>query len=178
MTKKELAKEIYNCSHLTGTFLLRSGKISNEYFDKYRFESNPKLLSDIANQLVLLLPSKFDILAGLEMGGIPIATALSIITGVPAAFIRKKAKEYGTKRISEGADVKDKRIVIVEDVITSGEQVILSSKDLVTEGAIIDRAICVIDRQSGGKEALAEAGIELFSLFTMGELKGAVSINI
>jgi orotate phosphoribosyltransferase len=174
MTRKELAKEIYNCSHLTGTFLLRSGKISNEYFDKYRFESNPKLLSEIANQLVALLPSNFDILAGLEMGGIPLATALSIVTGVPATFVRKKAKEYGTKRISEGAEVAVKRIVIVEDVITSGGQVILSAKDLKAEGAIIDRTICVIDRESGGKEALAEAGIELYSLFTMGELKEGV----
>jgi orotate phosphoribosyltransferase len=173
MTNNELAKEIYNCSHLTGTFILRSGKISHEYFDKYRFESNPKLLAEIASQLVPLLPEKFDIFAGLEMGGIPIAVALSMIKGIPAAFVRKKAKEYGTLRISEGAEVKGKRIVIVEDVITSGGQVILSAKDLIVEGAIIDRAICVIDRESGGKEALAEAGIELYSLFTMSELKAA-----
>lgn len=175
MTKEELGREIFNVSHLTGTFVLRSGKVSNEYFDKYLFESNPLLLEEIANHLVHLLPANFDILAGLEMGGIPLAVALSIKTSKPVVFVRKKAKEYGTNKIAEGIDITGKKLVVVEDVITSGGQVVLSSKDLLGFNAEIMKAICVIDRESGGKENLRTEGIELSSLFTMSELKKIVS---
>ncbi len=90
---------------------------------------------------------------------------------MPGAFVRKEAKKYGTAKIAEGADLKGKKIVIVEDVVTSGGQVILSAKDLRELGADILCAVCVIDRESGGKEKLAAEGIELRALFTMSELK-------
>lgn len=171
MERNELAKKIYDISHITGEFLLRSGKTSNEYFDKYRFESNPELLLEIAKQMKGNLPENFDFLAGLEMGGIPIAAALSIESLKPAVFVRKKAKEYGTCQFAEGAEVSGKKLVIIEDVITSGGQAIISANDLRKHGAEIDTVLCVIDRQSGGKEALAEAGLTLIPLFTMSELK-------
>ncbi|MES2765592.1 MAG: orotate phosphoribosyltransferase [Bacteroidota bacterium] len=174
MTREELAKAIYDVSHLTGTFTLRSGAVSNEYFDKYLFEARPDVLKAIAEHLAELLPEETEILAGLEMGGIPIATALSLKTGLPGAFVRKEAKKYGTAKIAEGADLKGKRIVVVEDVVTSGGQVILSAADLRGLGADILCAVCVIDRESGGKEKLAAEGIELRALFTMSELKAAV----
>lgn len=174
MTKEELAKEIMKKSHLKGRFLLRSGAYSDEYFDKYRFESEPQLLNEIAEHLTQILPDKFDIFAGLEMGGIPLATALSLKTGKPVVFVRKKAKEYGTCKIAEGYDIRDKQIVIVEDVVTSGGQIILSAQDLIKEGAKIICAICVIDREAGGKENLANNQIKLKSLFTMSELKSSV----
>ena len=82
-------------SRLTGTFKLRSGQVSNQYFDKYLFESNPALL-EIAKQLKELIPPETEVLAGLEMGGIPVATALSLQTGIPVVFVRKEAKKYGT----------------------------------------------------------------------------------
>ena len=173
MTKIELAKEIYRTSHLTGEFLLRSGKTSNEYFDKYLFEAKPELLKNIAQYLAHLLPAETEVLAGLEMGGIPIVSALSMQTNLPATFVRKKAKEYGTRKVSEGTDLSGKNVVIIEDVITSGGQVILSAEDIKKEGANILCCICVINRQQGGLEALSEAGIPLISLFTMEELKNA-----
>jgi orotate phosphoribosyltransferase len=175
MTRTELAREIYKISHLTGEFLLRSGVISNEYFDKYRFESNPTLLAEIAKQIVPFLPEDFDLFAGLEMGGIPIATALSLLTGKPAVFVRKKPKEYGTCKFAEGFEIAGKKLVIIEDVATSGGQMIFSTNDLRQAGAIIEKAYCVIDRQAGATKALQEIGIELSPLFTMSELKEAVS---
>lgn len=174
MTRKELAVEIYKSSHLTGEFLLRSGITSNEYFDKYQFESAPILLKEIAKQMVALLPDDYEIITGLEMGGIPIATALSMETGKPAAFCRKKAKEYGTAKLAEGPDLKGKKIVVIEDVVTSGGQVVISAGELRERGAKLDVAICVIDRESSGKESLAKEGIELRPLFTMSEIKAFV----
>jgi orotate phosphoribosyltransferase len=180
MEKQELAKKIYEVSHLTGEFKLRSGIVSNEYFDKYQFESRPELLLAIAEnfQKMILEPNfadlkieDFDLLAGLEVGGIPIATALGISLNKPIVFVRKKAKDYGTAKLVEGLPIENRRLLIVEDVVTSGGQIIISVEELRKKGAKIEKAICVIDREQGGKEALQNAGIELISLFTMSELK-------
>ena len=92
MERTELARGIREASYLTGEFLLRSGKTSSFYWDKYRFEADPNLLRPIAEGMAGLLPAEFDRLAGLEMGGIPLATAISLATGRPALFIRKDAK--------------------------------------------------------------------------------------
>ncbi len=171
MDRITLAKEIYNVAYLTGEFLLRSGRTSNEYFDKYQFESNPILLNEIANHLIAMIPKDTEYLAPLEMGGIPIATAISLKTGLKLVFVRKKAKEYGTCKFAEGPDIKGKKLLIVEDVVTSGGQIIISANDLRREGAIIEKSICVIDREQGGREALSENNIDLLPLFTMTDLK-------
>ncbi|MEH7613529.1 orotate phosphoribosyltransferase [Gottfriedia acidiceleris] len=169
MDKVQLAQEIYHTSHLTGEFKLRSGLVSNEYFDKYLFESNPILLNEIADQLSKLIPDT-EILAGLEMGGIPIATALSLKTGIPVVFVRKKAKAYGTCKLAEGIDVQNKKVCIVEDVVTTGGQIKLSAEDLKQVGANVKDVLCVIDRKQNGKENLYEAGLILHSLLTMDDL--------
>ena len=174
MNKNELAKLIYNASHLAGNFKLRSGQISNEYFDKYLFESEPELLAEIARQMTKLIPAETEVLAGLEMGGIPIATALSIQTGIPAAFVRKKAKEYGTAKLAEGIEVKGKNVCIIEDVVTTGGQIILSAADLKQLGAQIKYVLCVIERDKKSRQNLKENGLELLSLFTMEDLKPKV----
>ena len=171
MTKAELGKAIYKTSHLTGSFELRSGAISTEYFDKYLFESAPELLAEVAHYLIAMLPKEFDYLAGLETGGIPLATAISLQIGKKAVYVRKKQKLYGTKKLAEGPDIEGKTLVIIEDVATSGGQVVLSAEDLRQRGAIIERALCVIDRESGAKEALTQKNIELLSLFTLSEMK-------
>ncbi len=165
----DLAKRIYDASHLTGEFVLRSGVTSNEYFDKYRFEADPGLLSAITEAMVPLLPEG-DFLAGLEMGGIPIATLLSHMTGVPTLFVRKEAKAYGTLKLAEGNDFAGKKLTIIEDVVTSGGQINTSTNELRELGALVDTAVCVIDRESGGVENLAENGIKLVSLFRMSDL--------
>lgn len=118
-----LTRRIRACCHLTGEFTLRSGRTAAEYFDKYRFEADPRLLFDVTKQMLPLIPPETDVLAGLEMGGIAIVTMLSQHSGLPAAFVRKGAKEYGTARLCEGASVSGRRVLVVEDVVTSGGQV-------------------------------------------------------
>lgn len=170
-----LARTITERSLIHGDFLLRSGARSTEYFDKYLFESDPALLREIARALAPLVPAGIDALAGLELGGVPLAVMLSQETGLPTLFVRKKAKEYGTMRLAEGGDVSGKRLLLVEDVVTSGGQVILSTADLRERGATVEHALCVIDREAGGPAGLAEVGVGLTSLFTMTELKSAAS---
>ncbi|HET56800.1 MAG TPA: orotate phosphoribosyltransferase [Ignavibacteria bacterium] len=171
MTKAELGKEIYNISHITGEFLLRSGQISNEYFDKYKFESVPTLLIPIAREMKLLIPDETEVLGGLEMGGIPLATALSIETNIPSVFVRKQAKEYGTRKLAEGVDFKDKNMCVIEDVVTTGGQIISSVNQLRELGAKIKTVLCVIVRDPKSYDNLAKAELELVPLFTMEELK-------
>ena len=173
MNRQDLAARIFAVSNLKGKFRLRSGATSNEYFDKYLFESDPQLLKEIALALQPLIPPGIDALAGLELGGVPIATMLSQVTGLPALFVRKQAKEYGTCKLAEGGDLAGKRLLIVEDVVTSGGQVVLSTQELRNLGAQVTYAVCVIDRESGGTEKLAAEGIELQALFKMSELKQA-----
>ena len=169
-----LANRILTKSKIYGKFTLRSGKVSDSYFDKYQFESDPVLLADIAEAMVARIPPDIEILAGLEMGGIPIVTMLSHITGMPAAFIRKKPKEYGTCLYSEGASLVGKSVLLVEDVVSSGGAIIDSARMLREDGITIDRAVCVIDRETGGFEKLAEAGIQLISLFRQSEIDKTV----
>lgn len=171
VTKAELARRIYEVAHLEGNFLLRSGQVSHEYFDKYRFESNPELLAAIAEQMEALLPEGTQWLAGLELGGVPLATALSLRTGLPVLFVRKEAKPYGTQRLAEGGDFSGARVAVIEDVITTGGQVIESTSALEELGADITGVLCVIDREAGGSENISEAGWELRSVFTKSELE-------
>jgi orotate phosphoribosyltransferase len=178
MPKAELAAEIFRVAYLTGHFKLRSGQFSKEYFDKYRFESQPRLLKAIASHLVPLIPPETEVLAGLEMGGIPIATALSLETGLPIVFVRKEAKDYGTCLFAEGSEIKEKQVCVIEDVVTTGGQIVLSTKDLRGAGAIIHHVICVIHRGAGQQpESLTEVGLSLSALFTMSELKNSVNIT-
>ncbi|MCT9083160.1 orotate phosphoribosyltransferase [Streptomyces fulvoviolaceus] len=173
MTRSDLARRIHAVSHLTGTFTLRSGRTASEYFDKYRFEGDPVLLEEIARAMAPLVPAGTEVLAGLEMGGIPVVTALGRHTGLPCAFVRKEAKPYGTCRLAEGAEVAGRRVLVVEDVVTSGGQIVLSTAELRALGADIGAALCVIDREQGGTETLAAEAIELVSLLTAADLRGA-----
>jgi orotate phosphoribosyltransferase len=173
VTSETLATRIYACAHITGTFTLRSGVVSNEYFDKYLFEADPALLHDIAAAMAALVPSGIDALAGLELGGVPLATLLSQQTGLPARFVRKAAKPYGTCRLAEGGEVRGERLLIVEDVVTSGGAILDAARELRAAGAICERVVCVIDRESGGPENLTAAGLQLDALFTMSQLKAA-----
>jgi orotate phosphoribosyltransferase len=168
--RADLAARIYAASHLTGTFTLRSGVVSHEYFDKYMFESDPDLLRAIAAACVPLVPDGMDALAGLELGGIPIATMISQLSGLPARFVRKEAKTYGTCRMAEGGELEGKRLCIIEDVVTSGGAILDAAVELRARGAILGPVICVIDRESGGAEKLAADGLVLHPLFRMHEL--------
>jgi orotate phosphoribosyltransferase len=170
MNPEQLAAAIASVATLRGQFTLRSGALASEYFDKYRFESDPLLLRAIAEHLAPLIPADTELLAGLELGGVPIATALALHTGLRVVFVRKQAKEYGTRQLCEGAAVGGRRVLVVEDVVTSGGQVVASTEDLRSLGAVVSNALCVIDRQAGGESALNAAGITLHSLFSKSDL--------
>ena len=151
---------------MTGSFVLRSGRTTDEYFDKYQFEADPALLDELAEAMVPLIPVGTEVLAGLEMGGIPVVTALGLRTGLPCAFVRKEAKRYGIARLAEGAEVAGRQVLIIEDVVTSAGQIAISAGQLRELGASIDHALCVIDRQEGGAAALAGGQIRLHALIT------------
>jgi orotate phosphoribosyltransferase len=170
MDRAVLAKKIYQASYLTGRFILRSGQVSQEYFDKYRFESDPYILREIAKQMLPLILPGTQVLAGLELGGVPLATALSLESGLPVVFVRKQAKSYGTCQLAEGlGDLNGKKLLLIEDVITTGGQVIQSANELRKLGANILGVLCVILRGTG--DELQAQDLSLQSLFTMSELK-------
>jgi orotate phosphoribosyltransferase len=166
-----LAASVADRCRLTGTFVLRSGRTATEYFDKYQFEADPVLLDAVGAGLAPLVPPGTEVLAGLEMGGIAVVVALARHAGLPCAFVRKAAKPYGTNRLAEGADLTGRRVLLVEDVVTSGGQIAISAAELRNAGAIVEHAVCVIDRQEGGREALAAEGIALRTLLTREQLE-------
>jgi len=168
-----LARRVHDRAYLTGEFRLRSGATSSQYFDKYLFEADPRLLREIAAALVALLPSEAEALAGLELGGVPLATVASQLCGLPTLFVRKEAKTYGTCNLAEGGEVARRRLTIVEDVVTSGGQQLASARALRERGAAVGTVVCVIDREAGGREALAAEGLELRAIFTMSALRAA-----
>lgn len=171
---RELARRIHGRTHLTGEFTLRTGAVSHEYFDKYLFESDPQLLREVAAALVPLLLEGVDALAGLELGGVPLATLCSQISGLPTLFVRKQAKAYGTRRLAEGGQVRGRRLAVIEDIMTSGGQVIDSCRELQEQGAYVVLVLCVLDRENGARENLARENLELRSLFTASDLDRAV----
>lgn len=175
MDRQDLATRVDSCCRLVGTFTLRSGQVADHYFDKYLFEGDPELLREVVAHAVPLLPPGTEVLAGLELGGVPIATALSLETGLPAVFVRKAAKTYGTAKFAEGGDVAGLKVLVVEDVITTGGQVVMSTQDLRGLGAIVEHVLCVIDRSDGGHEALRAAGLTVSAVLTAADLDAAAS---
>ena len=168
-----LAADIDATCRLTGEFTLRSGQVSNEYFDKYLFEADPQLLARVAREVAQLLPNEKHLLGGLEMGGIPIATAVSQLIGLPTLFIRKKAKEYGTCKLAEGPEFAGKEVVLIEDVITTGGAVRDATIALREAGAIVEYVVCAIDRSPEGENPLADLGLEVRAVLTKAELDEA-----
>lgn len=156
--KRELVLEC----QLKGSFKTRSGQMVDRYFDKYRFEGNPELLRRLTDELAELIPPGVELLAGLEMGGIPLVTAISLKTGIPACFVRKKAKPHGTQAISEGPSPSGKRVLIVEDVTTTGGQILLSAKDLQDAGADLAGVLLAIARSQDAVCAMSEAQLDAF----------------
>ena len=167
MTHQELAAKVYEVAHLKGQFLLRSGQTSHQYFDKYQFEARPQILKAIAEQLQPLLPQGFDLLGAMEMGGIPVATALSMNINRPMVLLRKEAKKYGTCKFAEGPDIQGKKICIVEDVITTGGAVVQSVNMLREQGAKVEDVVCVINRSTDGAPRLKALDLKVHSLFTL-----------
>lgn len=173
--EQRLMQDIVNAALRFGEFTLRSGQKSTFYFDKYQVFSTPGLLHRLLPSFAHLIPISTEVLAGLELGGVPLATALSLHTATPAAFVRKQAKAYGTCLISEGAVVREKIVCVIEDVITTGGQVLESVKELRALGAQVHNVVCLINR--GGDASYSkfrEHGLRLRSLYDMEKLEPLV----
>jgi orotate phosphoribosyltransferase len=172
-TDAALASDIDACCRLTGEFTLRSGQVASEYFDKYLFEAQPALLARVADRMVDLVPAETDLLGGLELGGVPLATALSARTGLPSLFVRKQAKQYGTCKLAEGPDFTGRRVVLVEDVITTGGAVRDAVQELRAGGAVVDVVVCAIDRSPEGGNPLDDVDLEVRAVLTKAALDAA-----
>jgi orotate phosphoribosyltransferase len=164
--RAELIEEMKQTALLHGEFTLRSGKKSNWYFDKYRFEGIPGIMRSVAHHMARLIPEGTDRLAGIELGGIPLCTALALETDIPAIFIRKAAKEYGTAAQIEGLHQPTDRILIVEDVVTTGGQAIILIRQLREAGLNITGTLAVLNRNEGANEAFAEENVPFWWLFS------------
>jgi orotate phosphoribosyltransferase len=167
---RALARDIDARCRLTGTFTLRSGQVASEYFDKYLFETDPDLLARVAAAMVPLLPDDADLLGGLEMGGIPIATVVSAQSRLPVLFVRKQAKTYGTCKLAEGPAVAGRRVTLVEDVITTGGAVRDAARALREAGAVVETVVCAIDRSPVDENPLADVDLEIRAVLTKADL--------
>lgn len=152
-----------------GEFVLTSGKRSNYYIDIKQASTNPRILRMIAKGMKDYTTG-YDIIAGMELGAVPIAVALSLESEKPFVIVRKQEKIHGTKKLIEGEDVNGKKVLVVEDVTTTGGSVIRAVKILRENGAIVDKVITVVDREEGAKERLNEENVELIPLVTKSEI--------
>ena len=166
MKIEDLAQRVKEIALLTGEFTLSSGRKSNYYLDKYRFETRPDILSAIAEGIVPKIPSETDILAGPELGAIPLVTAVGLKTGHSFLLVRKKAKDYGTKNVVEGLYEKGQNVVLLEDVLTTGTQAVNAADSLRELGLNVLKIVCVIDREEGAQETVEDAGYVLDPLLT------------
>ncbi len=173
MIDATLAADVNAIARLTGLFKLRSGQVSTEYFDKYRFEAQPVLLQRVAAEMLTLLPPETHVLAGLELGGVPIATAMSLASGLPAVFVRKQAKAYGTCQAVEGAEIGGRRVVLVEDVITTGGAVVDAAHQVREAGGEILAVVCAIWRGGGAPRIEAIPEVPILAAMTKDDLDAA-----
>jgi orotate phosphoribosyltransferase len=176
VTDAELMAAIREIAYLEGDFVLRSGKRSKYYLDKYRFETRPELLGPLGARIAAAaaeLEPAADRLAGPELGAVPLAAAASLASGLPFLLVRKAAKEYSTGKRIEGVFEPGERICLVEDVVTTGGALVAAVEALREAGLVCESAVCVVDREEGGEEELARQGIRLRHLFTAADILAA-----
>ncbi len=169
---KELLKAIKKVAYLEGDFVTRAGKKTNYYIDKYLFETEPLILAELADELAKMLPSAetFDRLAAPELGAVAIATAVAIRVNKPFIIVKKQAKEYGTSKMIEGKFNPQERVVLLEDILTTGGAV-LKAVDVLKQNKLeIVEIIGVINREEGAFENIAKENIKVTSLFSKTDL--------
>jgi orotate phosphoribosyltransferase len=173
MERAELAAALREHAYLEGDFVLRSGRRSRYYLDKYRFETLPDLLEPLGKALaaaVREVEPQADRLAGPELGAVALTAAASLASGLPFLIVRKEAKEYGTGRRLEGFFEEAETICLIEDIVTSAGAAKGAVEALREEGLQVANAVCVVDREEGGADLLARAGVRLRALFRASEL--------
>jgi orotate phosphoribosyltransferase len=170
MTREQLAAKIAEVALLRGEFTLRSGRKSNYYLDKYRFETQPDVLRELGLMFASRVRPGVDRIAGAELGAVPLAAAAALACGKPFVIVRNQKKDYGTSKLVEGILKNGETVMVVEDVLTTGGQVLEAAKTLRDAGAKIDRIVAVIDRMEGARQNIEAAGYTLESLFTTRDL--------
>lgn len=173
MTREQLAKRIAEVSLLRGEFTLRSGRKSNYYLDKYRFETRPDLLRPLGERLAQAINQhepEAELIAGPELGAVALAAAASLESGLPFLIVRKEAKGYGTGNRLEGVYEEGQRVCLVEDVVTSGGAATDAVHALRDARLVVSTAVCVVDREEGGVDGLARRAVRLRPLFRASEI--------
>jgi orotate phosphoribosyltransferase len=173
MNDAELREGLVAAAYLEGDFLLRSGKRSRYYLDKFRFETRPDLLGALGERIAAAVGEhepEAARLAAPVLGAVPLAAAASLAGRLPFVIVRDEAKSYGTANRLEGAYEKGELVCLIEDIVTSGGALIESIEAVREEGLVVQNAVCVIDREEGGADALARHGVRLHPLFRAGEL--------
>jgi orotate phosphoribosyltransferase len=170
MNKEELVKLLKQCKAIQfGHFVLRSGAVSNYYIDIKKASTDPLILKKIAEAMSEYTKG-YDILAGMELGAVPLVVALSLETNIPYVIVRKEKKEHGTGKQIEGEDVKGKRVLIIEDVTTSGGSVLKTIEVIRENQGIVDEVISVVDRESGAKEKIKQVDASFIPLLSASEI--------
>jgi orotate phosphoribosyltransferase len=176
LDKEELGRLLLEAAYLEGDFVLRSGKRSKYYLDKYLFETEPQVLRGIVHEMAMMIRNQlaqgvdYQRLAAPELGGVVLGAGLSLELGLPLVLVRKQSKEYGTTKRIEGRLIPGEPLAVVEDIVTSGGAAISAAEALREAGAVVQDLYCVVDRQEGGAEAAEAAGLKLHPLFTSSEL--------
>ena len=171
-TKKEFFLECYKLGIIKfGRFTLKSGIESPFYVDLRPLASDPKILKNLANYLLDMLPlDNFDLICGVPYAALPMATAMSLESYIPLIMKRKEAKQHGTKKLIEGIFTKGQNCLLVEDVITSGKSLLETIPEIENEGITVSDIVVVLDRQQDGKELLESKGYHVHTLFTISEV--------
>ena len=168
--QQQLARRIRDAAYLEGDFTLRSGRKSKYYLDKYLFETQPDILQALGEMFTERLGSSTTLIAGAELGGVALAASTSMASGKPFVIIRNTKKDYGTSKPYEGRISDGDSVLLVEDIATTGGQVLEAAKLISEIGAKVERIVCVIDRQEGARENIEAAGFVFESLFTKADL--------
>jgi len=168
---RDLGRELVKASYLKGDFILRSGKRSNRYFDKFLFETDPALLRRLGKHLASLVPKQTQRLAAPELGAVLLGGAVSMESGLPLVLVRKEPKGYGTSKQIEGRIEPGDRITVIEDVVTTGGDSLRSAQVLRDAGVEVIHLVVVLDRGEGGEENIRNAGIPYSPLFRIADLE-------
>ncbi len=170
MNRTDLARRIRGAAYLEGDFTLRSGRKSKYYLDKYLFETQPDILRAVGEMLAEHVRATTTLIAGAELGGVSLAAAASIASGIPFVIIRNAKKDYGTGKPYEGKLIAADSVLVVEDIATTGGQVIEAARFIRGIGATVEQIVAVIDRQERARENIAAAGFAFGALFTTKDL--------
>ena len=168
---RELGRDLVKASYLKGDFVLRSGRRSDRYFDKFLFETDPVLLKRLGRHLAELVPKETQRLAAPELGAVLLGGAVSMETGLPLLLVRKEAKGYGTAKQLEGRFETGDRVTVIEDVVTTGGDSLRSVQALRDAGLDVIQLVVVLDRGEGGEENIHEARISYSALFRIQDLE-------